>query len=513
MEADNSETNNYFEIRAFGKDALIYSLSYALGLIISFIQVYIIAKYLPITDFGYWQIFMLYSTYVGILSLGFTEGILMRWGGKKLDQISDEIGLAFKFLVLEQTILVLCLGLFLYFMIQPYLQPLVLLLMAFAFIFNLTLFLNFTSQAIKRFKLLAAINAVRGLLFLIFTLFLIFLLHYPDYQYIIAANILSYILLFLALYFCYWRYFWGNRPLQTIQISHKSNVAWKNILSRPKLKEIMEFLGFSSTLSYGTENIKLGFYVLLGNFGVTILLTLDRLMVNSFFSIEHFAIYAFASMVVIVIYTMVKAISDVFFPYLPNISRKHQENAYSLGQSIIILAAAATLSIYFPFAKLVDVFLPQYVASLNIIKILLCSIGFGSLAQIVHINYYKLLRKQRHYFLVFTLVLIISSISILFAIRMWGTLESVAIALLISFIIWYVLFEMNLRSTVGGEKGNLLKVLAFFICYVSAFWVSSILVEWFIAQMIIYLCLFLVLSWLFYRRQIMELADIFHRII
>jgi len=474
MEEKQSEMNSQFGIRAFGKDVLTYSLGNGLLFLFGFIQVLIIPKYLSIEDYGYWQLFVLYASYFGILHLGFIDGILVRWAGKELVQIGSEIKVAFRFLILEQIIVILPLSLFFYFLIRPPLQWTWLMILVFAFIMNLATFFIFTAQAVRKFRLLTTVNVVRGLVFLVFVIVL-FVTGYLSYHYVVFAFLISFLLVLVTFTFWFRKYLWGE----------------KSVL--PQL------------WAYGKQNINIGIFVLLGNFVLVLFLTIDRLMVSSFFTIEQFAIYAFALAVALVVYTTVRAIAEVFFPYLSGVAPELRNRAYQLGKPAIILVWAAILAIYFPLAKLIEFYLPHYVASLPIMQVLLCTVGFGSLIRILHVNYYKVYRKQRQYFLWGITALALSVVLNLLAIKVWGTLESVAIATFISFGVWYVMNELSLKSMVGKNSRELCKGVAVLCSYLGAFWLASILADWFIAQMLTYICFFSLVTWLFFRHQVKEL--------
>jgi cellulose synthase/poly-beta-1,6-N-acetylglucosamine synthase-like glycosyltransferase len=45
-------------------------------------------------------------------------------------------------------------------------------------------------------------------------------------------------------------------------------------------------------------------------------------------------------------------------------------------------------------------------------------------------------------------------------------------------------------------------------CYFAAFWLSSLLTYWFVAQMFIYICFFSLLTWLFFRHDVRELVTV-----
>jgi uncharacterized membrane protein (DUF106 family) len=121
-------------------------------------------------------------------------------------------------------------------------------------------------------------------------------------------------------------------------------------------------------------------------------------------------------------------------------------------------------------------------------------------------------RKQRQYFLCGIAALAVLAILVFAAIKIWGTLESVAIATLVGFVVWYIINELSLKSIVRESNRGLSKSLGIICCYVAAFWVSSLVTDRLVMQLVIYICLFALLTWLFLRNQIRELAVIFNEV-
>jgi O-antigen/teichoic acid export membrane protein len=469
-----------FEVRALGKDVLVYSAGNGLLLIFTFIQALIIPKYLSVAGYGYWQLFNLYITYVGILHLGFLDGLLVRWAGKDLNQIGGEIKPAIRFLVLEQLVVTIPLGFITYFLLQPPLQWIGLMIFAYAFIQNLIYFFIFTTQAIRQFRLLTVLNVVRGLVFLIFIVLLLISGHL-EYHYVIVASLASSFLFMFALAVRYRRYLWRNHA------------------PAPSLA------------SFGKRNINIGVFILLGNFIFVVFFTLDRLLVSSFFAIERFAVYAFAMAVAQLAFIFIRAVADVLFPHLSAAAHEQRTRAYQMGKRLIILCWALFLGAYFPLAALIQFYLPHYTGSLPIIKILMGTMGLSSLILILHANYYRLYRKQRQYFSMGITALALAVLLALIAIKTLGTLESVAIAMLISFFVWYIINSLSLKSVTGESGRKIGKDLMIMGCYVAGFWFASFLGNWVIAQMLIYAGFFLVISFGFFSSDITSLLSMVRR--
>ncbi|MFC2012623.1 lipopolysaccharide biosynthesis protein, partial [Chloroflexota bacterium] len=472
VEPANSEApSSIFNARRFGSDVLVYVTGNALVIVFSFITILIIPKYLTLVGYGYWQLFVLYASYVGISHLGFNDGALLRWAGRGLNQVGSEIRTALGFLFLEQLAVIVPLIVLLYFILQPPLQWIGLMLLPYTFVINLVTFFTFTTQAVRKFKLLTVVNVGRSCAFLLFVLLLLGLGHL-DYKYVIFASIGAYFLAILT--FALWlrQYLWSKsfffHGSPDVKLPPTNNIS--------KMKRHLAFLW-----AYGKENINIGIFVLLGNFVVILVITMDRLIVSSFFPIEQFAVYAFALMVTGIIYTFVGAIAQVFFPNLSAMTRVLRARAYQLGKPAIIITWASILILYFPLARLIEFILPKYIDSLPIMGILMCTVGFGSLIQILHTSYYMVYRRQRQYFIWGLTSLALSVILNIIAIKVWGTLESVAIATLISFSIWYTLNELTLSSVVEENGRQLWNDLLAIVSYQAAFIFAFFAVDWFVA--------------------------------
>ncbi len=69
-----------------------YSFTSSLvSMIISSLVILIVPKLIGIKEYGYWQLYLFYSSYVGFLHLGWNDGIYLRYGGKKYDELDKRL--------------------------------------------------------------------------------------------------------------------------------------------------------------------------------------------------------------------------------------------------------------------------------------------------------------------------------------------------------------------------------------------------------------------------------------
>lgn len=53
-----------------------------LTMIVSALVILIVPKLIGVQEYGYWQLYMFYSFYVGFLHFGWNDGIYLRYGGQ-----------------------------------------------------------------------------------------------------------------------------------------------------------------------------------------------------------------------------------------------------------------------------------------------------------------------------------------------------------------------------------------------------------------------------------------------
>lgn len=465
-----------FNLQSFSSDVLIYSFGQGLLLIFGFIQSLIIPKYLSTTDYGYWQLFLLYTTYTGILHFGFLDGILVRWAGKDLEALREEIPTSFRFILLEQGfivgILVMIVGL-----IDIPSKKIALAVLANASIVNILTFFLFIAQATKRFKLVTAANIGRGLLFIAFILLIFFSGYFSYFSLILATMATGIIIVFLFAF-------------------HTRDCLFNHSTDRKSL------------LQYGKENIGIGIFVLLGNFTALIFTTIDRLTVGSFFPITQFAVYTFAMSMCGLATVFLQAVAQVFFPYLSGSGTETRTKAYGLLKPTLVIFWAAVLAAYFPFSVWIKYYLPHYADSLPLMAVLLCTIGFSGQINILHANFFKVYRKQRVYFILAGLSLIGAGILNLLAVSLFGTLKAIAATAVVSFSIWYLLNEMSLRYLVAGSAKEILKWILIIGAYIGAFLSAYTVAETWIIGLCIYGMLFVGITAVCLRREVDQLWSI-----
>ena len=72
--------------------SIIKNFSYSLtsnliSFIISALVVLIIPRIIGVEDYGFWQLYLFYSSYIGFLHFGWNDGIYLRYGGEEYEEL------------------------------------------------------------------------------------------------------------------------------------------------------------------------------------------------------------------------------------------------------------------------------------------------------------------------------------------------------------------------------------------------------------------------------------------
>lgn len=75
---------------SFGTNVTFAFASQGVSLFVSVMMSVIVPKALGVSDYAYWQLFLLISSYVGIGLLGVNDGLYLRLGGKRYGELNYE---------------------------------------------------------------------------------------------------------------------------------------------------------------------------------------------------------------------------------------------------------------------------------------------------------------------------------------------------------------------------------------------------------------------------------------
>lgn len=455
------------------KDILKVFLSNVLKLLAGVLVGFLLPKIIGVTDYGYFKTFTLYASYVGLLHFGFADGIYLQYGGKNYEELERcSFRLFSTFLILLELIITVVGGTVALLFLQGELRFIFACLAVFLLSVNVTNYYQIISQITGRFNELSIRTVIQSILTCIAVAALWII--YKSNGNLLSYRIYTIIYIGISIALTLW-YIYTYRDI---------SFGRKQPFSEGK-KVLFSFFAT-------------GFPLLFANLCSTFILSLDRQFVNILFDTETYAVYAFAYNMLALITTALAAISTVLYPTLRRTDKETLKSNYGFLMRIILMVIFACLSIYFPLKWFVPWFLPKYVDSLPIFRIILPGLAVSSAISIVMHNYYKAEGKEPMFFVKSIIVLILSGIANYIAYSVFRTTISISIASIIVMVVWYLLIE---EYFIRAYKVKWIKNFTYMMIMSAGFYFFTQWNNWW-ATMLMYFALFSVVTCLFYRKDV-----------
>ena len=463
--------------KQFKKDLLLVVFSNVIVLLSSIITGFIIPKILGVTEYGFYKIFTLYLGYAPLLHLGFVDGILLQFAGKKFDELDKHCFRTYtKFFMTFQLLMSLFICLIAIIIAPISYRYIIILLALDVLMVNYTAYYQYISQSTMRFKELSIRKILLASFKLILVALLLFINRYVDIN-VLTANIYISGLVLIDILLT----FWYIRTYSDITIGPSTP------LSQCRT-DISSFFknGIILTISFQASHI---------------IFSLDRQFVSILFSTETYGVYSFAYNLISIVTTVVGAVSLVLFPRLKQLDTKSIINTFTTSMSSISIVSFSALVGYQPLCLLIKQFLPEYNHSLSYLIIIFPGLALSSCINVIMLTYYKALNAHVKYFKVCCFILFISFLLNYGAYKMFGTPESISIASILTLILWYLSCEYYFIKTYAIRwKKNFVYIVILMTVFYSLSLTESMLLSW-----LVYSSVFLVLTVLFYRNEVKAL--------
>lgn len=379
-----------------------------INLIISLFTGFVLPKLLSVDTYASIKLFQLYITYITVLHLGFSDGMYLRIGGKDIEKIDKKEMLSefktFKIFQVVVTSIAIIVSLILKNQILLFCSLVILPI-------NIGDYLRQVYQATGLFKKYSIFTNINTLLVFLVNIFLLFVIKTDDY----AKYIFGYIIVYII--------YWITIEVETKKIFGKNEV--------------------KADIKYLINDVKSGFVLLIGNFCNIIFTGIDRLFVQHLLGTIKFAFYSFAVSIESLMSVFITPISTVMYNYLCN--NKEKQEVLRI-KKIIVLFSAIIIAVVFPAKFIIQTWIQKYNDALNVLFILFAAQYITIMVRCIHINTYKVKKQQNRYFIIMILIVVLSIILNIILYAIFKNIEGVAIATLITSIVWFIIGEIDFRE-------------------------------------------------------------------
>ena len=322
---------------------IIYSFSAQIvSITLSVLMSLLVPKMLGVEDFGYWQLFLFYLSYVGFFHFGITDGVYLKNGGIAYEDLNKkEIKSQFRVLFIIDLLFLILISLIAIFFVKDSIRSYILIFAGlYLIVANLNWYLGYIFQATNRVNLYSISVMIDKLIFLAFI-------------------IIAFITKFKNLYVYIPVYIFTTLCALLYSIYHS-----KDIINT-------KAYNFKDSFSLAFSSAKIGIKLTLASISSLLILGFGRFLVDKEWGIESFGKFSFALSLTNFFLLFIAQISIVLFPTLRKVNEKTAKDLFKKFNMILNAFLPIIYVLYIPIKIVLGFWLPQYKISLDYLALLL----------------------------------------------------------------------------------------------------------------------------------------------
>lgn len=385
-------------IKSLAKNAAFAFLAQGVALGVSITTTLLVPKVLGVEQFGYWQLFIFYSSYIGFCHFGLNDGVYLVNGGKNRDSI-PKASVASQFFIglLFQTGLAI---LVLWSILASDLgteRDIVLISTAiYMLVKNSASYLGYVFQAVNE-TILFSVSCILERVAFLLPLLCLLLLRIDDFEvYILIYLIAGVIQLAYCLWFGRFLFFDG--------------------LETP-----------AKALGESISSIRIGIRLMLANIASQLILGIVRFIIDFRWGIETFGQLSLSLSMVNFFLAFMTQASMVLFPALRQSGHNEQKSFYRAVRDGMALAFPAFYLAYYPMKWFIETWLPQYSISVLFFSYLLPVCVFDSKMNISCTTMFKVRRRENALFYINVIMTLLSAFGSIAGAYIFNSMDAIVI--------------------------------------------------------------------------------------
>lgn len=341
-------------------------LAQGTAMLFGVLQSLIVPKLLGVESFGYWQLFLFYSSYAGFFHLGLNDGVYLTRGGQARNQIDKRfVYTQFVFGVLFETAIAALIALGALSVHFDANRTFVIICFCFMMVItNAMNFISFTLQAMNETKRSSYIAIVSKVVYII-PLIGFIVLGVEAFQPYIVAYVMS---TFVGLLFGMW---------------YMRDFSSDGLTPPPDM------------VRGGLNSIRIGINLMVSNIAAGLIIGLVRFLIDARWGIATFGKLSLSLSVVNLFLLFVSQASLVLFPALRQSTLGEMKRFFHALRDGMSLFMPAVYLLYYPFVWILSLWLPEYAESLSTFAFLIPICAFDGKMDIYCSTYFKVARKEK----------------------------------------------------------------------------------------------------------------------
>lgn len=356
-------------------------ISNIISLIVSSLVVLIIPKIIGVNDYGFWQLYLFYSSYVGFLHFGWNDGIYLRYGGKKYEELNKRLfhSQFIMLLVLQVVIAALVFIISIIFIVDLNRGFIFRTLAVNMILVNSRYLYLYILQATNRIKNYAQITILDRLIYISLVIFML-LLGTKRFELLIIADLIGKICsLMYAMSCC-------------------REIAFNSIIS------------FETNLKEMIANISIGIKLMFANIASMLLIGVVRFGIERTWNVATFGKVSLTLSISKLIMIFINAVGLIMYPLLRRSDYKKLTNIYGVMRNVLMAVTLGVLVFQYPLKILLNYWLPDYEDGLKYMVLIFPMFLYEGKMSLLINTYFKTLRKEKIMLRINLLALLVSII-------------------------------------------------------------------------------------------------------
>ncbi len=404
---------------------LLLNSSYAivsnlLSLLVSTLVILVLPKLIGVEDYGYWQLYLFYTSYVGFAHLGWIDGIYLKYGGEEYSALDKQ---KFFSQFIAYSIFQFFISILIYIFghtidLGAGKEFIVDMLSLTLFTTNLRFFVIYILQTTNLIKESSRIMILDRLLYVFLLLGLIINGIY-SYRLMIVVDVIGRLFsLIYGMYLC------------------REIVIQKFDTFRIDFREIF-------------DNIKIGSNLMLSNVASMLVIGIVRFGIEKRWDVSTFGKISLTLSISNLIMTFINAVGIVIFPLLKRTDEDELPNLYVKMRNYLMLILLGSLILFFPLKLILSTWLPNYLESIIFMSLLFPISSFeGKMALLIN-PYMKAYRMEKVILFVNVVSMLLSVVLTIITTFIFANIELAALSITVLLFLRSFIAEMLLSKTLN----------------------------------------------------------------
>ena len=391
-----------------------------LSLVISTLVVLIIPKLIGVEEYGYWQLYIFYTSYIGFLHFGWNDGIYLRYGGKEYDSLDKKMFFSQYYMLFTTQLLIgVLISIYALLFVQGENRVFIVQMTSIALVIvNSRYMLLFLLQATNRIRIYAKITMLDRILY-VGLIILLLAFGIRNFKLMIIADLLGKgVSLLVAMYAC-------------------KDIVFRNISQ------------FTFTIKEAYLNLSVGIKLMLSNIAGKFIVGFVKLGIERSWDIATFGKVSLTLSISNLVMLFINAVGVIMYPILRRTNESKLPNIYMTMRDVLMIILLGVLIIYYPLKSILSGWLPEYAESLNYMAILFPIVIYEGKMSLLINTYLKTLRKEKTILFINVITVSMSALFTLVTTVLLRNLDFAIISIVILLALRSVISEMILSKIIN----------------------------------------------------------------